>query len=101
MRLAGTAAPLPRKSGRLESNQRSPVPETGGVAKLPHSQMESTTVESNHACPPYQGGACPATRRRGAPPGNRTLLHGFTARGLATSLATQSRREESNPRGPR
>ena len=37
----------------------------------------------------------------GAPPGNRTLLHGFTARGLATSLATQSRREESNPHRPR
>ena len=37
----------------------------------------------------------------GASPGNRTLLHGFTTRGLATSLATQSRREESNPRTPR
>ncbi len=62
MRLAGTAAPLPRKSGRLESNQRSPVPETGGVAELPHGQLpiESTTVESNHARPPYQSGACPA-----------------------------------------
>src|SRR4029450_11140244 len=33
----------------------------------------------------------------GASPGNRTLLVGVTARGLATSLATQSRREESNP----
>ena len=48
-------------SGRLESNQRSPAPETGGVAKLPHSQLsiESTTVESNHARPPYQSGASP------------------------------------------
>ena len=66
MRLAGTAAPLPRKSGRLESNQRSPVPETGGVANLPHGQLsiESTTVESNHARPPYQSGAGPAARRR-------------------------------------
>ena len=186
MRLAGTAAPLPRKSGRLESNQRSPVPETGGVAELPHGQLsiESTTVESNHARPPYQSGAGPAgpsslpcsrsgnppsgfppldprpagvadprrrrVRRRNchgrsirltgraptgssksgscprsgireatssrrcasgnplrgirlankcrASPGNRTLLHGVTARGLATSLATQSRREDSNPR---
>ena len=35
MRLAGTAAPLPRKSDRLESNQRSPVPKTGGVADSP------------------------------------------------------------------
>ena len=40
----------------------------------------------------------PAREQGGAPPGNRTLLVGFTARGLATSLATQSRREESNPR---
>ena len=63
MRLAGTAAPLPRKSGRLESNQRSPVPETGGVAKLPYGQLsiKSTTVESNHAWPPYQSGAFPAS----------------------------------------
>ena len=48
------------RSGRLESNQRSPVPETGGMAKLPHSQVQSTTVESNHACPLHQSGACPA-----------------------------------------
>ena len=38
MRLARTAAPLPRKSGRQDSNLRSPAPEAGGVAKLPHSQ---------------------------------------------------------------
>ncbi len=37
----------------------------------------------------------------GASPGSRTLLDGFTTRGLATSLATQSRREESNPHRPR
>ena len=36
--------------------------------------------------------------QRGASPGNRTLLAGFTTRGLASSRATQSRREESNPR---
>ena len=35
MRLARTASPLPRRSGRLESNQRSPVPKTGGVAISP------------------------------------------------------------------
>ena len=35
MRLARTASPLPRKSGRQESNLRSPVPETGGVASSP------------------------------------------------------------------
>ena len=42
MRLARTAAPLPRvavpKSGRQESNLRSPAPEAGGVAMLPYSQ---------------------------------------------------------------
>src|SRR5688500_8196569 len=31
MRLARTASPLPRKSGRQESNLRSPGPEPGGV----------------------------------------------------------------------
>ena len=35
MRLARTAAPLPRKSGRQESNLRSPAPEAGGVARSP------------------------------------------------------------------
>ena len=35
MRLARTAAPLPRKSAWLESNQRSPAPEAGGVAVSP------------------------------------------------------------------
>jgi hypothetical protein len=38
MRLARTAAPLPRKSGWQESNLRSPAPEAGGVATLPYSQ---------------------------------------------------------------
>ena len=32
------------RSGRQDSNLRSPVPETGGVAKLPHSQMTSIAV---------------------------------------------------------
>ena len=36
-----------------------------------------------------------------ASPGIRTLLAGITARGLASSRATQSRREDSNPRTPR
>ena len=35
MRLARTASPLRRKSGWQESNLRSPVPETGGVARSP------------------------------------------------------------------
>jgi hypothetical protein len=35
MRLARTASPLRRESARLESNQRSPAPKTGGVANSP------------------------------------------------------------------
>ncbi len=35
MRLARTAAPLPRRSGWRESNLRSPAPEAGGVASSP------------------------------------------------------------------
>jgi hypothetical protein len=47
MRLARTAAPLPRKSARLDSNQRSPVPETGGVAVSPGgSRTRYLPVES-------------------------------------------------------
>jgi hypothetical protein len=44
----------------------------------------------------------PARRRwtLQASPGTRTLLAGFTTRGLASSRATQSRREDSNPRTP-
>jgi hypothetical protein len=41
MRLARTAAPLPRKSGWLESNQRFPVPETGGMAVFPTASRRS------------------------------------------------------------
>ena len=61
MRLARTAAPLPRKSGRLDSNQRSPVPETGGVGQPPPRPDggPSTTLESNQAVPAYQTGAVP------------------------------------------
>src|SRR3954447_18914053 len=35
MRLARTASPRPRRSARLDSNQRSPAPEAGGVANSP------------------------------------------------------------------
>ena len=45
MRLARTAAPLPRvalsrerRAGRQDSNLRSPTPEVGGVADLPYDQ---------------------------------------------------------------
>jgi hypothetical protein len=35
MRLARTAAPLPRRSGWQDSNLRSPAPKAGGVAVSP------------------------------------------------------------------
>jgi hypothetical protein len=195
MRLARTAPPLPRRSDWLESNQQSPVPETGGVpfplqpdesreeglASLNRGRRrrhlcESTpkpSVARRHACQPpvaaargpypvsdagctlrpslraavvpslprsvrrrpvFVGANAPdgpgrgpggarevddrgieprstavserrlpsrpvvESRLRGASPGSRTLLGGLTTRGLATSLATQSRREDSNPR---
>jgi hypothetical protein len=41
MRLARTAAPLPRKSGWQESNLRSPASGAGGVASLPYSQSKT------------------------------------------------------------
>ena len=44
MRLARTAAPLPRcatRSGRQESNLRSPVPKTGGVADSPTARRST------------------------------------------------------------
>jgi hypothetical protein len=44
MRLARTAPPLPRKSGRQESNLRSPVPETGGVACSPTARRRSSST---------------------------------------------------------
>jgi hypothetical protein len=83
MRLARTAAPLPRKahrnpvqrSGRLDSNQCSPVPETGGVAKLPHDQID----------------------RR---PWSRTRLYRRIRPVPAQPAVVGSRREESNLRLP-
>jgi hypothetical protein len=45
MRLARTAAPLPRESGRLESNQRSPDPKSGGMpSSLQPDVDESSTA---------------------------------------------------------
>jgi hypothetical protein len=153
MKLARTASPPPRDvlSGRLESNQRSPIPETGGALASPTARgsrrrpqrppgsrrpWSRTTRDRRIRAAPAQPARrrklrlgseprprprdsrppsgpfalprdrnphsrIPVLRRDGASPGNRTLLHGLTTRGLATSLATQSRREESNPRRPR
>jgi hypothetical protein len=142
----GSRAARGARSGRLESNQRSPVPKTGGVAISPTArgpgrgpggvrevddrgiEPRSTAVSERRlpsrpvverrrcvvAATAREAGALGISRDRKvrgsgfsdlrttqASPGNRTLLHGFTARGLATSLATQTRREESNPHRPR
>jgi hypothetical protein len=58
MRLARTASPLRRESARLESNQRSPAPKAGGVAKLPYRQ----SVE-RHADDGFAGVGFPALNR--------------------------------------
>ena len=47
MRLARTATPLPRRSGRQESNLRSPAPEAGGVATLPYDQTNEKHPRRN------------------------------------------------------
>src|SRR3954453_21849885 len=44
MRLARTAAPLPRRSGRQESNLRSPAPEAGGVACSPTTRRDNVRL---------------------------------------------------------
>jgi hypothetical protein len=78
MRLARTAAPLPRKSGWQESNLRSPAPEAGGVASLPYSQknkvgrrvlLPSTGAErcSNASRSHPLPVGTPASHRRGPP----------------------------------
>jgi hypothetical protein len=85
------------RSGRLGSNQRSPVPETGGLPsplqpdekgartrpwRRPGSRRpwNRTTLHRRIRAAPAQ----PARRRRiEASPGTRTLLHGLTTRGLA------------------
>src|SRR5262249_49766253 len=57
MRLARKAAPPPRvamcreRSGRLESNQRSPVPETAGVAVPPTASREDPPAGLEPALP--------------------------------------------------
>ena len=101
MRLAGTAAPLPRKSGRLESNQRSPAPEAGGMAIFPYDQSHtlggartrSFRVESPASSP---------LRPRGRSSGgrDRTCASRLTAARLAARPRRNERKErESNPQG--
>src|SRR5262245_53363216 len=66
------------RSGRLDSNQRSPVPETGGVADLPYDQMVHRRPWSRtRPVPAYQTGAFPRS-----------------------PVVVETRREESNLRLP-
>jgi hypothetical protein len=66
---SSTALRARTRSGRLESNQRSPVPETGGVA-VPHSQTKNPRRDSNPrfraenpASLPLDHGACRCGRQ--------------------------------------
>jgi hypothetical protein len=76
MRLARTATPLPRyeRSGRLESNQRSPVPETGGVAsplqpdEYPRRDLNPRFRVESPASYLSTTGACGAVGGRGIEP---------------------------------
>jgi hypothetical protein len=83
MRLARTASPLPRKSGRQDSNLRSPAPEAGGVAASPTAR--SKEVGRRDLLPSTGAARCsnafrchslpvgtPASHRRG-PPGRCPL----------------------------
>jgi hypothetical protein len=65
---------------------------------LPYSQVKSTTVESNHACPPHQSGAGPAgpsssssRRRQGIAPCSTGSQPAGSLLALRRSLAGRSR----------
>lgn len=74
MRLARTAAPLPRKSGWQESNLRSPVPETGGVACSPTARSRSLSTPGGARTRSFrvEGPASSPFRPRGQSSGGRT-----------------------------
>ena len=102
MRLARTAAPLPRygtRSGRLESNQRSPVPETGGVAsplqpdEYPRRDLNPRLRVENPASQPLDHGGMWISRRSW----NRTRPCSVSASRAATD--TDLRREELRRQG--
>ena len=118
MRLARTAAPLPRGalqgergSGRQDSNLRSPTPEVGGVARLPYDQMRGgpwgpATSYSPAGIEPAARGVealCSSAELRGdRRPWNRTTLHRRIRAAPAQSACRRcwfaSRREDSNLR---
>src|SRR6476659_10255175 len=88
MRLARTATPLPRRSGRQESNLRSPAPEAGGVAYSP------TARRSCKAPPAGLEPAASGLRARR----HRPFDHGGTKPALVTACYARMelRRQGSN-----
>ena len=88
MRLARTASPLPRRSGRQESNLRSPAPEAGGVAYSP------TARRSCKAPPAGLEPAASGLRARR----HRPFDHGGTKPALVTACYARMelRRQGSN-----
>jgi hypothetical protein len=102
MRLARTTSPLPRESGRQESNLRSPAPEAGGVAVSPTARrcqweeglaslnrggallerFPEPSVARQHACQP------PSWTARGMPcPLSDAGWHEAPAAGLEPALS--------------
>jgi hypothetical protein len=107
MRLARTAAPLPRdESDRQESNLRSPVPETGGVANSPTARRRTSTpggtrtrsfrVEGPASSPFRPRGR--ELRRQGS---NLPLASNSRASYRLDHAGTKRKERESNPQGPR
>ena len=82
MRLARTAAPLPRvalsrerRSGRQDSNLRSPTPEVGGVADLPYDQSVPSSPAGLEPATRGVEALCSSAELRGdRRPWNRTTL---------------------------
>jgi hypothetical protein len=103
MRLARTAAPLPRKSGRQESNLRSPAPEAGGVANSPTARRSFSTPGGTRTRSfRVEGPASSPVRPRGHEKGSsggraRTCLSRVTVARLADSTTP----ERSGRRGSR
>ena len=106
MRLARTAAPLPRESDRQESNLRSPVPETGGVAGSPTARRRTSTpggtrtrsfrVEGPASSPFRPRGR--ELRRQGS---NLPLASNSRASYRLDHAGTRRKERESNPQGPK
>jgi hypothetical protein len=116
MRLARTAAPLPRvarfanRSGRQESNLRSPAPEAGGVADSPTARR---TIETLCSSTPggtrtrsfrVEGPASSPVRPRGreAPAaGLEPAVSRVTTARLSNSTTPERKERESNPQDPK